>query len=579
MGTKRTKVAPTRLGSAWFAFRIACARLRRTATELIHPVPRLRTEPSWVDAEVLSQVRSPLWTSLSPAEARLETGKVQNLRVAATRFDGLVLEPGSVFSFWRQLGPTRRGKGFVPGRQLQEGCLIASKGGGICQLSNGLYEAAVAAGLEILERHRHTQVIRGSAAERGQDATVAWNHIDLRFRSAQRIQLRVRLTLDELSVYFLSRDPVQSSHVVRQGDDEMAEVGLPVHVGSCDTCGETGCFRHLGSSVVSGRTAFLLDEVWPEFDEWVRKRRKSDDRLFAPIDGRRWKRPQYDWPDITASAWLETVRFGRRMRNVSEQGAVRQGILLDRARALVDRFASGLNPDETNLVIQLPLLPFLWLGGHLGGRRFTVLMTRLPMDSLQARLDEAFARFPERGLLADFRAPARILQAEREALEHAERIVTPHPMVADEFGPKSELIPWQTAPSSIWRPGPAIGFPGPATARKGAYEVREAARALGMEVVLGGRNLEGDDFWEDIPVRRADVLDGVFAVVQPSLLEDRPRSLLKAQASGCPVICTEACGLNSSSGSHYLAYGDGATLIEVLRRVQQTACPAAPLRS
>ena len=51
------------------------------------------------------------------------------------------------------------------------------------------------------------------------------------------------------------------------------------------------------------------------------------------------------------------------------------------------------------------LLPFLWRDGHLGGRQFSVLMTRLPIRELQEALDTHASLHPERAKLSDFRAP------------------------------------------------------------------------------------------------------------------------------------------------------------------------------
>ena len=48
---------------------------------------------------------------------------------------------------------------------------------------------------------------------------------------------------------------------------------------------------------------------------------------------------------------------------------------------------------------------------------------------------------------------------------------------------------------------PIPSFVGPTIARKGAYEVRDAARALDLEVVLLGSELEGAEFWSGDPWR------------------------------------------------------------------------------
>src|SRR6185312_11924849 len=115
-------------------------------------------------------------------EQRLQLGKVQNLRAAAALLDGLEIPAGAPWSFWRQLGRTTERRGFAVGRELREGCLIPTLGGGLCQLSGAIYNAALEAGLEIVERHRHSHPGVGNLAAVGRDATVVWSYVDLRLR-------------------------------------------------------------------------------------------------------------------------------------------------------------------------------------------------------------------------------------------------------------------------------------------------------------------------------------------------------------------------------------------------------------
>jgi len=156
---------------------------------------------------LLAESRSQLWDHAAPrVEQVLNAGKIQNLRVASRRLDGCVFAPGQKFSFWRQVGRPGRLRGFVRGRELRQGCLIPSTGGGLCQLSNALYDCAVKAGFNIFERHRHSRLIPGSLAEQDRDATVFWNYIDLRFSSAHEFQIRIEMTAEELIVQIWSRD-------------------------------------------------------------------------------------------------------------------------------------------------------------------------------------------------------------------------------------------------------------------------------------------------------------------------------------------------------------------------------------
>jgi len=395
------------------------------------------------------------------------------------------------------------------------------------------------------------------------DATVAWNYVDLRFRAKADVQIWCELTSDELVVTL--RAPTgspKSPHPLRV---------VPTDAGprSCDTCGAATCFRHRAQSETRVARAFLVDERWPEYEALVKETRETGDLLLTPMDGSRWKRPAYAWSDPDRTALWETLQSSRRMRAVSEQGAARQTELLARAEGLAKRYGAWLPASVGEVDVYQAILPFLWRDGALGGRPFRVLMTRLPMAEIHRRLDEAVERFPDRKLLGDFRAPDWLVRLEQEALAAAAQIITPHAEIASLFGRRAKLLPWAPAKPAEWKPGAAIGFPGPTVARKGAFEVREAARKLDLEVVLGGSELEGSEFWAGIRTRRGNVLDDVFAVVQPAFLEDRPRTLLSALAAGAPVVASRACGISETNGLSLIEPGDPDGLtkaIQALRR-------------
>jgi vancomycin resistance protein YoaR len=230
---------PTRLSAAIFATKAAILRAKRSIEDLVHPVPRLLIVPHRTLPLTAAQSTTPLWTDSSPAEQWYQRGKVENLRVAAASLNGLFLPAGRTFSFWRQVGKATARKGYHSGRMLQEGCMIPAIGGGLCQLSNALYQVALDSGSEIVERHRHSRTVPGSATAAGRDATVAWNYVDLRFRPAVDMQLTVELTPDHLIVCLRSSVPTTSPLPARES--------LPGHaIGNdhaCDTCGAVECFR------------------------------------------------------------------------------------------------------------------------------------------------------------------------------------------------------------------------------------------------------------------------------------------------------------------------------------------------
>ena len=114
--------------------------------------------------------------------------------------NGIVLQPSEVFSFWSAAGRPSRGKGYVLGRELRQGCMVPSTGGGICQLTNALSRVAHSAGMEIVERHSHTVHPPGFFIDDRTDATVFWNYIDLRFRSPVAVRIGAMLTENTLVV-------------------------------------------------------------------------------------------------------------------------------------------------------------------------------------------------------------------------------------------------------------------------------------------------------------------------------------------------------------------------------------------
>jgi len=543
---------PSRGDAVLFTLKASLFRLRRLFHDALSGPKRLaKGDPA--DFEFLvAQSRTPLWAEVPASERTLQRGKVQNLRVAARQLDGTLMTADAVFSFWTQLGRASAMRGFAHGRMLKEGCIVPATGGGLCQLSNALYDVALKAGLGIVERHAHSRRVPGSLAAQGRDATVAWNYVDLRFLSRQPMLLRVRLDASDLIVELLGQHPQDTRDFAPLPDMRHAAQ-------SCENCDQASCFRH-GVAASEGKRAVLVDEYWPEFDTFV-----SGDLLCLPMKGR----PQYGWTTQkfaqVKTATLTTLRRSFAMRHV-ENGPKRRALELATSERLARHYARHLDADVTDLVVAQSLLPTLWREGHLGGRQFSVLMTRLPMRALQERLDMAARQYPDRATLKDFRVDRALLHAEEEALAAADRIVTPHADIAVLFGERATVLDWKT-PSTCFKHAPGsrrIAFPGPTIARKGAYELREAARALGLEVVLLGSDLEGADFWSGVRTSR-DIGDGVAAFVQPAFLEDKPRKLLAALASSVPVIATPECGLSPRPGLTLVPSGHVDALIAALR--------------
>ena len=571
---------PTRTSTAIFLAKACVLQLQRAGQDRLNSIKR---HPQVVDRRFsvqLAHSSAALWTDPAPSETWYQRGKIQNLRVAAARLDRCTIPAGEVFSFWLQVGRASKRRGYVRGRMLQEGCLIPAVGGGLCQLSNALYQVALDAGCEIVERHPHSRVVPGSATAARRDATVAWNYIDLRFRASRTVQLSVQLTPASLNVSLLGEIGGEKTASSDAGPAVVAPAAavkaLPIlNDHACESCGQVACFRndhdaiHLKNRPVK---AFLLDAAWPEFARYVDSNHTSADTLALPMDGERWKLPQYAWPTrgfaSVDAATFTTLRRAAQSRRLAAQGALRQKALLEGARALASQLAKSLDPNVDEVCVSQSLLPFLWGAGVLGGRRVHVLCSQLPVRALEAELDRATAVHPESETLRDFRAEAWLADAEDEALGYAEKIITPHGQVASLFGPRATLLDWASSAagplSAQLQPNETqtILFPCATIGRKGAYELRDAVRGMNVRILLGGRVLESEDFWRGYQVAFAKTasFEGIDLVVQPSIVESQPRALLRALAAGVPVITTINSGLNANSPARFVAALDSAGL-------------------
>jgi len=540
-------------------------------------IQRLPIATALESGSVLSESRSLLYPSSNPAEFALQAGKVQNLRMAAGYLDKRALKAGDVFSFWAHVPRPTAGRGFAPGRELREGCVIPSVGGGLCQLSNALYDAVLKAGFEVIERHAHSRKLPGSMAEEGRDATVFWNYVDLRFGATADCVLEATLTQRELIVRFRS-DVERKVQLAPKdcGSFKPDDSKQTPAAESCETCGVISCFRNPSAASLPQREvkAWLVDAWTPEFDAYAQRERKADDVLLLPLNSRKWKLGPYRWntggfAQIKESPWF-VLKRSLQSRRLASQGARRQTALLQMDAELAAQYAMRIPYTALHVVVSQNLLPHLWQTGALAGRTFDVLMTRLPMHDLQTQLDLAATRWPDSKTLADFRVNPVLLAAEKEALEHARHWITPHTAIAALARSRAISVEWHLPKTDAQKPGSRIVFPASTIGRKGAFELREAARELNLKLTLLGSDLEGDGFWKDLDVSKADDhwLADARAVVLPAWVEHQPRRLLQAVAAGIPVIASNACGLAAMPGVKTIPDGDVEALKVALKGLE-----------
>ncbi len=149
----------------------------KPGTVVIEPIP--------VEAQVrladLEKATSRI-VSFHTDMAGSSSNRMHNIELALRKINGTKLNPGEVFSFNGIVGRRTEKAGF------REAPVIAADksmkdavGGGICQASSTVFNAAALAGLEIVERYHHSFPI--SYLDKGLDATVSYGGADLKFRN------------------------------------------------------------------------------------------------------------------------------------------------------------------------------------------------------------------------------------------------------------------------------------------------------------------------------------------------------------------------------------------------------------
>lgn len=571
-------VQPTRLAAAWRACKVLAHVLLRSAKNWRHGPARIRPSRIAAEAQVVAEHRSSLWLDGREDEFVLRCGKVQNLRVAVKHFDGVEVLSGQVLSFWSQLGRPARSKGYVEGREVINGCVVPTIGGGLCQLSNALAEVAAAAGIRLLERHRHSALIEQQRQADYVDATVAWNYIDLRLQAEFDFSVEVRLTHDELIVRLRS-ETAPGKRRIHQISQRATEEAKPTARG-CLTCDQTACFRNRRHTAQpAARTALLLNERSSELAAWLQGLEGGIDWFLPWVRPKRrhlgWSVPK---PAQVSVAFMPGWKRALRQRLTRGEGAARQAGRSLAAADLAKHYANRLRPEHIHLVVAQELLVPLWRSGALGGRSYDVFVSELPASELQARLDAAARLNPGAESLRDYRVDADWQQVEWAALAAARTVLCSHSevqRVLEQAGIKVDCIPWSLPASSKRHSrnsgqAPTIVFPASALPRKGAIEVLEVARRLAVRVLILGTPPSDVEAWAGVNWSAvgysSDWLSETDAVVLPAYIEHQPRAALKAIAAGIPVVASPACGLTRVHGVQEVEAGDVDAIERALTR-------------
>lgn len=154
--------------------------------------------------QMVAMRQSPLRREGTSGDTLEQRGKEINVRRACELLDGIVIAPGQLFSYHHVVGRPSRLRGFVAGPEMHDAELVTGVGGGCCQVANMLYQLALLANFDIVERHRHGLDLYPDdhrTVPFGCGATVFYNQLDLRFRNTHTAPICLEFIVHHGVVY------------------------------------------------------------------------------------------------------------------------------------------------------------------------------------------------------------------------------------------------------------------------------------------------------------------------------------------------------------------------------------------
>lgn len=157
------------------------------------------TVPNVTKPEILAE---PVETKIAEFSSNIydkDENRVHNITLAISKINGVIVKKDETFSFNHTIGPMGLEQGFKEAIGFDtNGEKIKMPGGGMCQISSTIYNAALIANLEIVERHPHSR--RVYYVPKDKDATVYYDTLDFKFKNTTGEDIKVLATNTESNV-------------------------------------------------------------------------------------------------------------------------------------------------------------------------------------------------------------------------------------------------------------------------------------------------------------------------------------------------------------------------------------------
>lgn len=147
------------------------------------------TMPKITVTDLQAKFASDLLASYSTSFASSDSNRAANVVLAASKINGVVLNPGERFSYNKIVGPRTVAAGFKIAHVYEGDRVVDGVGGGICQVSSTLYNTVLLSDLKIVSRTNHSMPV--AYVPMGRDATVSYGSIDFVFENNKNYPVRI----------------------------------------------------------------------------------------------------------------------------------------------------------------------------------------------------------------------------------------------------------------------------------------------------------------------------------------------------------------------------------------------------
>lgn len=124
--------------------------------------------------------------------------RIHNVKLAASKFNGVIIPKGETFSFNKTVGDISASTGYQQAYVISAGRTVLGDGGGVCQVSTTMFRAALNSGLPITERHAHAYRVGyyENDAKAGFDATIYSPSVDLQFKNDTQAAILIQMEIE-----------------------------------------------------------------------------------------------------------------------------------------------------------------------------------------------------------------------------------------------------------------------------------------------------------------------------------------------------------------------------------------------